>query len=138
MGGSSSPKGLAVAASLIDQVALSVVLSVVNFVVFAALSSPEMQVAAFAIYALLSMILGLGYTTFFHGWRGQTPGKMALSVRVVNADGTPLTYGRALLRSLAAMVSSLTLGIGYILAGTDAEKRALHDMMVNTRVVFVR
>ena len=31
----------------------------------------------------------------------------------------------------------MTLGIGYIIAGFDAEKRAMHDMIVDTRVIKV-
>ncbi len=126
-----------VAATLLDQVALYIISTVISLVVMLFFGRSTSYIGII-LSALLGMAASLAYTTLFLGWRGQTPGKMALGIRVVNADGTSLTYGRALLRSLATIVSGLTLGIGYILAGTDTEKRALHDMMVNTRVVFVR
>jgi uncharacterized RDD family membrane protein YckC len=34
-------------------------------------------------------------------------------------------------------VSAILLCIGYIMAGFDSEKRALHDMMCDTRVIRV-
>jgi len=36
------------------------------------------------------------------------------------------------------MLSGMTLGIGYILAAFDAEKRGLHDMICDTRVIRAR
>ena len=66
---------------------------------------------------------------------GATPGKMALGLKVVRPNGGPITLGRAVGRYFAKRLSSITLGIGYIIAGFDAEKRAMHDMIVDTRVV---
>jgi len=68
---------------------------------------------------------------------GATLGKMAVKIRVVNPDGTPITWGKAIARYFAEIVSGLTLGIGYIMAGFDPERRALHDRIASTRVVRV-
>jgi hypothetical protein len=35
------------------------------------------------------------------------------------------------------MLSAFTLTIGYIMAGIDEQKRALHDRICNTRVVRI-
>ena len=45
---------------------------------------------------------------------------------------------RAIGRYFAAMLSSLILCIGYLLIAFDAEKRALHDMICDTRVIKTR
>jgi uncharacterized RDD family membrane protein YckC len=50
-------------------------------------------------------------------------------------DGGKVSYGRAVGRHFAKYLSSFTLGIGYIMAGIDDEKRALHDRICNTRVI---
>ena len=77
------------------------------------------------------------YYIFFTGYNGQTPGKMALRIQVVRTDGTPMTYGRAFLREVVGkFLSALILGIGYIMAAFDADKRALHDRICDTRVVM--
>jgi uncharacterized RDD family membrane protein YckC len=60
---------------------------------------------------------------------------MALGLKVVRPGGGPITPGRAAGRYFSKMVSSMTLMIGYIIAGFDSEKRALHDMICDTRVI---
>jgi len=60
---------------------------------------------------------------------------MVLGLKVVRPNGAPVNLGRAVGRYFAKWLSSMTLGIGYIIAGFDAEKRAMHDMIVDTRVI---
>jgi uncharacterized RDD family membrane protein YckC len=92
-------------------------------------------------YSVLSMtagfLVGMAYSVFMTGKYGATLGKMALKVKVVTAEGRPITYGRAFGRFFAELLSGCpTLLIGYIMAGFDDQKRALHDRICNTRVVF--
>jgi uncharacterized RDD family membrane protein YckC len=47
-------------------------------------------------------------------------------------------YAIATGRYFASLVSRLILGIGYLLVVFRADKRALHDLMAGTRVVFRR
>jgi uncharacterized RDD family membrane protein YckC len=47
----------------------------------------------------------------------------------------PITAGRAAGRYFAKMISSMILMIGYIIAGFDSQKRALHDIICDTRVI---
>jgi uncharacterized RDD family membrane protein YckC len=49
-----------------------------------------------------------------------------------------LGYGRALARQLAWLLSPLTLGVGFLVAVTRADRRALHDLVAGTRVVRSR
>ncbi len=79
--------------------------------------------------------LFIAYSTFMHGKYGATLGKMAVGIKVVMADGQPVTYGRALGRGCAEILSGCVCDIGYIIAAFDDEKRALHDHMCGTRVV---
>jgi uncharacterized RDD family membrane protein YckC len=44
--------------------------------------------------------------------------------------GTPLSFGRALARNVAKLVSELTLEIGYVMAAFTSRKQALHDIMM--------
>jgi len=75
------------------------------------------------------------YEIFFTGKFGATPGKMAFRIKVVNPDGSRVSYLKALGRFFGKFLSSLILNIGYIMAGIDVEKRALHDRICNTRVI---
>jgi len=87
---------------------------------------------------LIGMAVQCGYETYFIGKMGATPGKMALGLKVVRADGSPVDYGRAAGRFFAKFLSGIILGIGYIMAGFDSQKRALHDMICDTRVIRAR
>jgi uncharacterized RDD family membrane protein YckC len=87
---------------------------------------------------LISLAVQCSYETFFIGKMAATPGKMALGLKVVRPDGSPVDYGRAAGRFFAKMLSMIILMIGYIMAGFDAQKRALHDMICDTRVIKSR
>ncbi|HSY42529.1 MAG TPA: RDD family protein [Candidatus Acidoferrum sp.] len=79
----------------------------------------------------------MGYEVFFLGKYGATPGKMACGLRVVTSDGGKISYGRAVGRFFAQILSGLICYIGYIIAAFDnPQKRALHDHICNTRVVY--
>jgi uncharacterized RDD family membrane protein YckC len=77
------------------------------------------------------------YFVFLHWARGQTLGKMAFRVRVVSLNGGPVSFGQSALRHLGSWLSVATFGIGYLLAGFRADKRALHDLIAGTRVEHV-
>jgi uncharacterized RDD family membrane protein YckC len=53
----------------------------------------------------------------------------------VRPDGEKISYARACGRGFAELVSSIILGIGYLMVVFDEEKRALHDRICDTRVV---
>lgn len=85
---------------------------------------------------LVSMGLYMLYATFFIGKFGATPGKMAVKIKVIRPDGSPVGYGRAFGRYFANILSGIICYIGYIMAGVDKEKRALHDRICDTRVIY--
>ncbi len=84
---------------------------------------------------LLNIIIGAAYTTWFLGKFGATPGKMACKLKVVQPDGSMISYPRALGRHFAEWISWIILMIGYIMAAFDDQKRSLHDRICDTRVI---
>jgi uncharacterized RDD family membrane protein YckC len=70
---------------------------------------------------------------------GQTLGKRALSLRVVNADGTPVTLLPSVLRNLLRVVDMLpgAYGVGLASTLTDHHFRRLGDIVAGTLVVHV-
>ncbi len=87
---------------------------------------------------LISMCLTLAYNVYFVSTRGATPGKMVLGLKIIRSDGSPVSAGRALGRYLGYILSGLILYIGFIIAGFDSEKRALHDHLADTRVIYTK
>lgn len=72
-------------------------------------------------------------------YAGATLGKKALNLRVVSADSKPLTFIDVLFReTIGRFLSSFVLGFGYLLAGITVEKKALHDMLCDTRVIYAK
>ena len=70
---------------------------------------------------------------------GTTLGKRAMNLRVVSADGQELTILNVVYReTIGRFLCSLSVGIGYIIAGVDREKRGLHDILCDTRVIYAK
>lgn len=86
---------------------------------------------------LVQLLIAAAYEITLVARYGATLGKQALKLRVVMPDGSPLTTRRAVGRYFATMLSAMTVGIGFLLAAWDAERRTLHDRVAETRVVRV-
>lgn len=85
---------------------------------------------------LLSILLTVIYFSCFHASRLMaTPGKLAVGIKVVRADGQRLGFGRSLGRAFAYYLSVLTLYIGFLVAAFTQRKQGLHDMVCDTLVV---
>lgn len=91
------------------------------------------------VIQLSGIVLALAYTVYFVRKDDATPGKKMLGLRLLRANGDKLSTGRIIGRYFAEWVSSITLGIGYLMAAFDKEqRRSLHDRMCDTRVIDVR
>lgn len=62
-------------------------------------------------------------------------GKMALGIKVTDMNGERLTFGKALVRSLGKILSSMIMCIGYLMAAFTEKKQGLHDMIAGTLVL---
>jgi uncharacterized RDD family membrane protein YckC/DNA-directed RNA polymerase subunit RPC12/RpoP len=122
-------------ARFIDVIILDIVNFGIGFGIGIAMAGGSSQKAAPLIAGLAGMILAFSYNIYFNGRYGATPGKMALKLKIVRSNGDPITYGRAFGRVFGEALSNLTLGIGYMMAGWDEQKRALHDRVCDTRVI---
>jgi len=85
---------------------------------------------------LFTYVLSATYYVFFTGYCGQTPGKMALRIKVIRCNGAAIGFGRAALREIPAkFVSAILLGIGFVMVAFDDHKQGLHDRMADTYVI---
>jgi uncharacterized RDD family membrane protein YckC len=76
---------------------------------------------------------------FEAAWRGQTPGKRALGIAVLNDDGTPLRWPAALTRNLLRAVDFLPFLYGFGLAAMlmNRDFKRLGDLAAGTVVVYL-
>ncbi len=84
---------------------------------------------------LINMAIAISYEVYFLTRYNATPGKLALRLKIIPVAGGPISLSLAVGRYFANYLSVLTLGIGYIMAGLDEQKRALHDRICETRVI---
>lgn len=109
----------------------------------------------FTLTSLVSVVPGLGgvgagfqflglfavwwlYGLFFEALlSGRTPGKIALSLRVVRVDGSPARFPDLVLRNLlrAADFLPIAFGFGVIAMAADPRFRRLGDLVAGTVVV---
>jgi uncharacterized RDD family membrane protein YckC len=76
------------------------------------------------------------YFAYSWGASGKSLGMALLGVRVVAADGTEAGPRRAVIRTLAFPLSFLLLGLGFTGILFQRNRRALHDMIAGTAVVY--
>jgi uncharacterized RDD family membrane protein YckC len=67
---------------------------------------------------------------------GRTVGMGIIGLRVVRADGEPLGGGRAVVRTLVLPLSFALFGIGFLLILLRTDRRALHDLLAGSAVVY--
>lgn len=85
-----------------------------------------------------SMLRGLGGIAYFAvmlAWRGTTLGGMVAGLRVVRLDGRPMDRPTAVVRALAAILSVLSGGLGWLWGSWDARRQTWHDRIAGTVVV---
>ena len=93
-------------------------------------------IAVAGFSSILGIVISWLYFTLFESSPKQaTPGKMALGIIVTDLDGNQISFGRANGRYWSKIVSSITLLIGYIMAGFTEKKQALHDIIASTLVL---
>jgi len=94
-----------------------------------------MQTTGF-VSILVTWILPVAAVIWFWVAKQATPGKMLLSLRVVDAKtGGSLSVAQGLVRYVGYFVSSIPFCLGLIWVGFDSKKQGWHDKIAGTVVV---
>jgi uncharacterized RDD family membrane protein YckC len=121
-------------AAAIDWLLIGVVVSL-SIGYHGQLATPHSTVKVVVYYTLAVAVVWLYFAALEAcAWRA-TLGKRVVGVRVTTLDGRRIGVGRATARLLAKLLSLALLGLGFVLAGVDARKQALHDKVAGTLVV---
>jgi uncharacterized RDD family membrane protein YckC len=114
------------AATIIDYLIITVAIVILRFLVQ----------AVFSYLLMLQFLLPWLYYWLFVGISGQTPGKMVVGIKVVNAQGNIPGLGCAALREiLGKLLSTIALYLGFIWIALDSNKQSWHDKIADTYVV---
>lgn len=117
---------------LITYVVYSLIFGLVNWLTYS-----NVFLISSVITGAVAVAISIVYFAGFWVWRGQTPGKVVMGIKVIRTDSSPVTWSRALLRYAAYVVSACTLFIGFIMIAFDEKKQGLHDKIADTYVVKV-
>jgi uncharacterized RDD family membrane protein YckC len=100
-----------------------------------------------AVSLLWTFTVCWGYFLLFEWlWKGQTPGKRLLGIRVVQLNGTAVTFFQSGVRNLLRLADALPIpiplpifpgGLGFLIAAGNRESRRLGDLAAGTLVVHV-
>lgn len=88
----------------------------------------------------IDLLVGIAYFGYLEGGpKGQTLGKMALGIRVIDfSSGGPIGYGRGVVRYIGRLLSGIVCLLGYLWMLWDKEKQTWHDKIATTVVVPVQ
>ncbi len=115
-----------VAAGIIDAIILTNAAWLINLIF----------VGPFAFTAFAQFLLSLLYFGVMESSALQaTCGMMLLRIKIIGEQGQRISFWRACGRELACIISTLTLGIGYLMIAFTRKKQALHDMIAETYVI---
>jgi len=126
------------AAFLIDAIILAVVAAILRLAIAVPLGlSRGTRFGALVVFTLpVGIIVNWLYYSLMESSALQaTVGKMALNIKVTDATGKRISFGRATGRYFGKIVSTIAIFIGYIMIGFTKKKQGLHDMMADTLVV---
>ncbi len=125
--------GIRFAALIIDAVVLGIVVAILSLVNITSITDPS------ASGTIIQTLISFAYYIIFTATTGQTLGKMALGIMVVDANGGKLAIGKVILReTIGKFVSFVTLFIGFIIVRFDAKNQGFHDKIASSYVIKCR
>jgi len=104
----------------------------------AAISSGEADALYWTLQFLIPFLMIVAYFICFWGWRGQTPGKMAMKIKIVRFTGENTDWGDAVMRFLGFIISVLFVFIGNFWIAFDSRRQGWHDKIAGTYVIRAR
>ncbi len=79
-----------------------------------------------------------GYFVLLWALAGRTPGKWILGLRILSTKGANPTVGQSVIRVLGYLLSAIVLYVGFLWVLVDKERRAWHDHLAGTSVIYDR
>ena len=133
------------AATIIDGIIITLITTPLLFglTYFLGLAAGGASSAAFisltvALTYLLQLVAIIYYYGYFYSKKGASPGKKLLGLRICNDEtGLHLTFMQSALReTIFKLISGIIFAIGFLMAAFRSDKRALHDLLANSKVVL--
>ena len=97
-------------------------------------NQPQMSLKWELLFEMSVLIVTL---IFWKKWRGATPGKKFVHIKIVDFKTLEdIDNKQAITRSFGYIVSTLLFLIGFIMVAFREDKRGLHDLLASTAVIY--
>ena len=97
-------------------------------------SQPQTDMRWELLFEFLVLVVTI---LFWEKWGGTTPGKRLVGIKIVDAKSyKDISNKQAITRSLGYIPSTLLLGSGFLMVLFRKDKRALHDLLADTVVIY--
>lgn len=123
----------------IDYLLLTMIYALVALVGVWYFSEQDLRNAFTFSAAILIPVTKFFYSAWLEStyWQG-TLGKSWLGLKVCDMHGRKISLGRSIIRNFAKILSTATLGIGYLMGFFDKRQQCLHDRIAGTLVIKER
>ncbi len=97
-------------------------------------NSPKMSLNWEILFEISTLVITM---IFWKKWRGATPGKRFVHIKIVDAKTfKDIDNQQALTRSIGYIASTFIFLLGFIMVAFRKDKRSLHDILANTAVIY--
>lgn len=131
------------AAFVVDGILINVISFVIQWIVikttgsflFGGWNAETLYLIVYA-FGFVYLLVAVAYYGYFYSKVGATPGKMLLNLKVVDGrTGSHLKLSQTIVREIFKFLSLLILGGGFFMAAFRVDRKALHDLIANTKVI---
>ena len=125
-------------AVLVDSILLGIVFGVIGALFGQSQASGgNVSVSLTGVPAMVTFVIFFLYFIVLEAVLGATLGKLLLGIRVVDVEGSRISWGASILRNILRIIDALPFAyiLGAILIWTSARKQRLGDRAARTVVV---
>lgn len=120
----------------IDYFLITLIYAVLVFAGFLLMKDQQDRIILLIIGVVLIPLTKFVYNVFADASKAQgTIGKKLMDIKVTDNYAARISVGVSLLRNAAKILSTLTLGFGYIYSFADKKRRCFHDIVAETLVI---
>jgi len=127
-------------AFMIDMTLVSIASFIIKYIMLAGFSSVEMfskpLLLSYSIVDMFTYIIKVSYFIVCVYCTQTTVGKYVMKLKVVNKDFEKLSLLAVIYRETIGRFLSSFLFVGYLLIFIQKDKAALHDVLVDSRVIY--